>query len=346
MKFRYLVLCAALLVAPLHAHAATQEEIQADLVRLQIIAALKAENYASAADLFEQYDALGVAIPPPLQLQRAVAYSRLQRYGEAKVQLHAYLLNAERGSDDYRQALSMLAEVIPLAEAMEAEAAREAAAAEAEAARKAAAAEAEAARKAAEELAAIAAKTPVCARKGGDYEGDSLLYAAEQNNCLSAALLIEKGADVNAKTNDGRTPLHRAAENNAAEAAALLIQHGADVNAKTDDGRTPLYLAAGSNVAEVVTLLIQHGADVNAKTDDGRTPLHWAAWHNAAEAAAVLIQLGADVNAKNGNGVTPLRWAVGKNAAAAAALLIQHGAKKTGLSRKERKDLKRLLRGE
>ncbi len=335
MKFRYLVLCAALLVAPFHAHAATQEEIQADLVRLQIIAALKAENYAGAADLFEQYDALGVAIPPSLQLQRAVAYSRLQRYGEAKFQLHAYLLNAERGSDDYRQALGMLAEVIPLAEAVEAEAAREAAAAEAEAAREAAA-----------ELAAIAAKTPVCEGKGGDYEGDSLLEAAGQNNCLSAALLIEKGADVNAKTNDGQTPLHRAAENNAAEAAAVLIQHGADVNAKTDDGRTPLYLAAGSNVAEVVTLLIQHGADVNAKTDYGRTPLHWAAWHNATEAAAVLIQLGADVNAKDGYDVTPLRWAAGKNAAEAAALLIQHGAKKTGLSRKERKDLKRLLRGE
>lgn len=346
MKFRYLALCAALLAASMHAHAATQEEIQADLVHLQIIAALKAEDYAGAVELFEQYDTLGVVIPPPLQLQRAVAYSRLQRYVEAKNQLQAYLLNAERGSDDYRQALSMLAEVIPLAEAAEAEAARKVAAAEAEAARKAAAAEAEAARKAAAELAEITAQTPLCKGKGGDYEGDSLLEAVEQNNCLSAALLIKKGADVNAKTDDGRTPLHRAAENNAAETAAVLIQHGADVNAKTDDGRTPLYLAAGNNVAEVVALLIQHGADVNVKTNHGRTPLHWAAWHDAAAAATVLIQLGADVNAKDEYGVTPLRWAAGKNAAEAAALLIQHGAKKTGLSRKERKDLKRLLRGE
>lgn len=116
-----LAMTAALLVAPLHAQT-TEDEIKADLLRLQIIAALEAENHAAAADLFDQYEALGVDISPPLQLQRAVAYFRLQRYADAELQLRAYLGRAERGSTDYSQALNMLAEVIAQAAAAEAEA--------------------------------------------------------------------------------------------------------------------------------------------------------------------------------------------------------------------------------
>lgn len=67
MKIRYLAFAAVLLAAPAHAQT-TQKEIQVDLLRLQITAALKSENYAGAADLFDQYDRLGVAMPPPLQL--------------------------------------------------------------------------------------------------------------------------------------------------------------------------------------------------------------------------------------------------------------------------------------
>ena len=44
-----------------------------------------------------------------------------------------------------------------------------------------------------------------------------------------AKLLIDAGADVNAKNNDGKTPLHKC---NDADIAKLLIDAGADVNAK------------------------------------------------------------------------------------------------------------------
>ncbi|MDD9857148.1 MAG: SUMF1/EgtB/PvdO family nonheme iron enzyme [Gammaproteobacteria bacterium] len=115
MKLRLaLALCAAVLMAPLHAQT-TPAQIQVDLLENQIDAAMKAKDHTRAADLFDQYDRLGVAMPPPLQLLRAVAYFRLKRYWNAEKELQAYLQRVERNSPDYRLALDMLRQVTPLA---------------------------------------------------------------------------------------------------------------------------------------------------------------------------------------------------------------------------------------
>ena len=69
-----------------------------------------------------------------------------------------------------------------------------------------------------------------------------------------------KGADVNATTTKGRTPLHIAAVAGQKEVVELLIAKGADVNAKTIAGRTPLYVAAQKGHKDVIELLKKHGA--------------------------------------------------------------------------------------
>ena len=77
----------------------------------------------------------------------------------------------------------------------------------------------------------------------------------------STALLIDKGANVNAADHDGNTPLHLAAYHNRFDVVALLINKGADVNAKSDKGNTPLHLVNMPSEVKVATLLIAKGAD-------------------------------------------------------------------------------------
>ncbi len=88
-----------------------------------------------------------------------------------------------------------------------------------------------------------------------------------------AKLLLEHGADLNAKNEGGWTPLHLAALNGRVDIVASLLEHGADPNVQDKFGRTPLHLAALNGHVDVVRLLLEHGADPTVKNKDGDTPL-------------------------------------------------------------------------
>jgi ankyrin repeat protein len=107
------------------------------------------------------------------------------------------------------------------------------------------------------------------------------------------------------------------------EAVKQHLAAGADVNAKDEEGLTPLHLAASWGHKEVAELLIGKCADVNAKDIDGWTPLHDAAATGHKEITELLIAEGADVNETDGSGETPLDYAKGET----ADLLRKHGGK-------------------
>ncbi|HEX8638571.1 MAG TPA: ankyrin repeat domain-containing protein, partial [Pyrinomonadaceae bacterium] len=72
--------------------------------------------------------------------------------------------------------------------------------------------------------------------------------------------------------------------------ARLLIEHGADVNARSPDGKTALMFAAMFDRAEFIDLLLAHGADASLRSDDGVTALGLAQAMGAHAAAACLSQ--------------------------------------------------------
>ena len=69
---------------------------------------------------------------------------------------------------------------------------------------------------------------------------------------------------------DASTALHFATAENRVENALILLNAGADVDAKDADGNTPLHYAVWGR-EDVVTLLLRHGADMSLKNKDGYT---------------------------------------------------------------------------
>ncbi|XP_065343629.1 serine/threonine-protein phosphatase 6 regulatory ankyrin repeat subunit B-like [Cloeon dipterum] len=134
--------------------------------------------------------------------------------------------------------------------------------------------------------------------------------------------LVDFGADVNLKNDDGWTPLHFAARYKP-ELCQKLLDHGADVNSIDQDGWTPLHFAARFN-PQIFQTLLEHGADVNLKERAGWTALHFAARYNP-DLCPTLLEHGADVNLKNNNGWTALHFAARYNPDLCSELL-EHGA--------------------
>jgi ankyrin repeat protein len=154
----------------------------------------------------------------------------------------------------------------------------------------------------------------------------ALMYAAQNGHLETAKLLIDKGADVNAK-DYGMTALMYAAQNGHLEIANLLIDEGADVNAQErDEGMTALMCAAQNGHLKTAKLLIYKGADVNAQDDDGMTALMYAAQNGHLEIAKLLIDKGADVNAQDRIGMTALMYASKEGNLEVVKTLIENGA--------------------
>ena len=115
----------------------------------------------------------------------------------------------------------------------------------------------------------------------GRTRSGKLLAAVRRGDVDAARLLLEHGADPDARDKDGWAVLHKAAWNGYVELVHPLVERGADVNAELEDGQTPLFLACYAGHLGIIESLLSHGADVNVRDKWGRTPVEIVlSWHN------------------------------------------------------------------
>lgn len=167
-------------------------------------------------------------------------------------------------------------------------------------------------------------------RRGG---ATPLIHAATVGSIETMRLILDNGANVNAKTHGGMTALMSAVSDLAK--VRLLVERGADVNTATATGRTALQLAAmGGSSGPIVRYLLEHRANARAVDSGNVTTLLAATLGNDTESIRLLVEAGVDVNeATKGtdvgdfSGTTPLTYAAMAGNVEAVRLLLARGAK-------------------
>ena len=134
--------------------------------------------------------------------------------------------------------------------------------------------------------------------KHDEFGMTALMWAAERGCEAVLRLLVEKGADLNAKERDGKTALMKAAERHETT-VRLLLEKGADMNAIDKGGSTVLMIAAKYEREAVARLLLEKGADMNTINRRGRTALMIAASNGGEAVVRLLSEKGADINTKD-----------------------------------------------
>ena len=111
-----------------------------------------------------------------------------------------------------------------------------------------------------------------------DYEGKTAMFAAgdyrdsdkDGARVECVRLLAQAGANVNARDNDGNTPLH---ETFLTDVEEELLKLGADVNARNNNGETPIFTTVDN---DAIPLFIEHGADLTIRNNKGQTVMEAA----------------------------------------------------------------------
>jgi ankyrin repeat protein len=157
-----------------------------------------------------------------------------------------------------------------------------------------------------------------------------LMLVARGTNVAAAKMLLDKGASVRASESQRQqTALMWAAANRQGPMARLLVERGADLDAKTaadlmtplvsaepraqprsPGGMTALMFASREGCLDCVAAMVEKGASIDLPDPEGVTPLLWAIWNTRFDVAKYLIEHGANVNRWDWWGRTPLYLAV------------------------------------
>ncbi|MEA4862541.1 MAG: ankyrin repeat domain-containing protein [Victivallaceae bacterium] len=139
--------------------------------------------------------------------------------------------------------------------------------------------------------------------------GTSLLqWLATCDDFSKMKLMLGHGANPDIRSTDGSTPVMLA---NTSTAIKMLLDAGADVNARDLKGQTAL-MTLNNKRTDVLETLIKAGVDLNAQNEDGTTALMIAAGENNGVTAKLLLDSGADPRLSDKSGKKALDYAASR----------------------------------
>lgn len=140
-------------------------------------------------------------------------------------------------------------------------------------------------------------------------------------------LLLDAKANVEARTGDGDTSLHRACIKGSVDVAKILASYGAKFTCLDEYGWTPLHVASSKGHVALITWMADVAkVKLNVCDRDGWTELHCACMKGHLEVVKVLLAKGSKIDAKAEDGATPLYIASGKGHADVVQYLLSAGA--------------------
>ncbi|TGO29700.1 hypothetical protein BPAE_0012g00550 [Botrytis paeoniae] len=197
------------------------------------------------------------------------------------------------------------------------------------------------------------------------YKGwTPLMYATSHGHEAMTKLLLENGAEINAKCDSGSTSLYRAAAEGFETIVKLLLKGGAKVNQTMEYTWDPLLGAIENGHGAAAAVLLEQDFyseaentkmnllllqvikkiivledlstlrlclekfySINQKDERGQTPLFWAIYHGRIDMVKLLLDKGADVESKSKGGLSPLMYAILQGANLhIVKTLLDHGA--------------------
>ena len=155
-----------------------------------------------------------------------------------------------------------------------------------------------------------------------DRVGYPLHCAVFQDRTEIVEYLLRKGAKVNQPGALGQTPLHFACQGDVKQIFDLLMnERSINLDAKDEEGDTPLIVAARNGKVDYIKALVAKGANINAQNNSNSTALHEAAKAGKYDAAVALVDLNANMNLMDSNFKTPFMVACESGSSDIASML-------------------------
>ncbi|WP_341808229.1 ankyrin repeat domain-containing protein [Wolbachia endosymbiont (group E) of Neria commutata] len=153
----------------------------------------------------------------------------------------------------------------------------------------------------------------------------AIFVAADDGYENIVKLLIEKGADVNAKNKYGEAILHFAVVEGNLEIVKLLLEHGANINYQGSYNDTVLHEAIKNRHRDITEYLINvEDINLNLQNKEGKTTLHLAVLYGYSEIVRLLVEKKSSLDIQDKFGQAALHIAINRGHSEVAQLIIEH----------------------